>query len=264
MTGMEASFFGLPPVLTDRGSSRVVMGDAWTLGLAVVARVYFGFTGSIGSVMWGLSFILRGEQRQDTIHDNTLLSFFNSEREQVLKRVKMLVVALILALSLFAVVPVHAMPLGLSCYGNGGPVNVGCDGHKPPPFSSCQNVSGIVATTTLYDSRGGTLGVANLWESNSTLGCASVWVDILNNGTHGTWEVQSLGNWEDNDDGSNYGALDSLPHNLSVGQREDTYMVGETGTRGNCFNGAIYYVDEYGVKSALTTVPAFHNQWCTG
>ncbi|HLX39777.1 MAG TPA: hypothetical protein VKR42_04555 [Ktedonobacteraceae bacterium] len=142
-----------------------------------------------------------------------------------------------------------AHPLDLSCYGDGGGQLSGCDGYKPPPLSICQNTQWVDVHVDINDHYDYPIGVLNLWESNANTGCASLWGDALDNSSTADWTVTAIGMWERNGDGSNKGGLDSMPHNLSPGKREDTFMVGMITClfcSEGCYHVAIDYIDEYG------------------
>lgn len=138
------------------------------------------------------------------------------------------------------------------------------DGYKPSPISACQNGQGVVASLPINNSPGSKMGTFYLRESNSAVGCGSVWADILSQYTNlNGLTVTAIGMWENNDDGSHYGGLDAMPHFLTNGAREDTFIDGETTLPGNCFYEAIDITDGYGVALGPFNVSS-DSSWCTG
>jgi hypothetical protein len=119
----------------------------------------------------------------------------------------------------------HAMPL-YTCHST-------CDGFDPPPIASCGNDSSKVETYQLSFESDGDNAFLYLYSSGN---CDSLWAAVYYAGTDNDHQVtvNALGVWEASSggggsqcDGSNQGALDTLPHTLTTSNRwESTHMNG--------------------------------------
>lgn len=129
----------------------------------------------------------------------------------------------------------HALPA--SCFSGS------CEGLAPPPINACANSNKVVVTAlSSYPSD-------NTWMYLYLGDCSALWVAIYYDGTGTTNEptVNAVGVWEATSggggsacDGSNRGALDTLPKRLTPTSRwESTYMI--AGNDSVCTNGANFH-----------------------
>src|SRR5258708_27189105 len=139
----------------------------------------------------------------------------------------------------------------------------GCDGHIPPPVSSCNNAQTAANIKTIYSPTTlQILGHLYLWHSNGSspdFGCGSAWGAILNDGTDSTQCFYVYVAFVERTQYNTLaeGMLDSSPHLLCHKHWESTYMVGVAFLKGGCYYAHSDVQDPFGNVDGITNTNTF-------